>query len=416
LQTAFLPTANGISMESFSGKIKIDYELYPKEVLAELGQRHKSMYIGIPRETEFQEKRIPLTPNSVAGLVNYGFRVAVEKGAGEESNFNDDEFIEAGADIKYTKEDVFHADLILKSAPISAEEIPLLRQNQVIFSPILLPKQQKSQIKSMMDKRITAIAFEYVKDDYNTFPVMRSMSEIAGNYAILTAARYLSNDYGKGILLGGIAGQPPAKVLILGAGTVGESAAKAALALGASVQVFDDNIRRLYRLQNDLNLKLYTSVMDPINLAKNLARAHVVVGALKPVNGKTPLVVTEDMVKNMKAGSVFIDVSIDHGGCSETSRVSDHNNPVYTRHGVIHYCVPNIASNVSRTASYALSNILAPILKKASNAGGIENLLKSDAGLRHGAYLYKGALTKEFIAQKFDLKFTDLELLLSADF
>ncbi len=399
-----------------SGKVKVDYELYPKEVLAEMSHKKKSMYIGIPKETEFQEKRVPLTPNSVAALVNYGSRVVIEKGAGESSHFPDEEYIEAGADIKYSKQDVFSADLILKTGPIGAEEVSMLHQNQVLFSPILLPKLAKAHLKSMMEKRVTALAFEYVKGDYNSYPIMRSMSEIAGSYAILTAARYLSNDYGKGILLGGIVGQPPAKVLILGAGTVGESAAKAALGLGASVQVFDDNIYSLTRLQNDLGLKLYTSVMDPINLAKNIARAHVVVGALKPANGRTPLVVTEDMIRNMKKGSVFVDVSIDHGGCSETSRVTDHNNPVYTRHGVIHYCVPNIASNVSRTASYALSNIIAPIIKNATNAGSIENLLRNDTGLRHGAYLYKGALTKEFIAQKFELKFTDLELLLSADF
>lgn len=204
--------------------------------------------------------------------------------------------------------------------------------------------------------------------------------------------------------------------MILGAGTVGEAAAKSALALGASVQVFDDNIFRLSRLQKDLGNKIYTSVIDPVNLAKNISRSHVVIGALKPKNGKTPCVVTEDMVRSMKKDSVIIDVSIDNGGCFETSQVTNHDEPIFTKHGVIHYCVPNIASNVSRTASYALSNILSPMLKNAANAGGLENLIKTDTGILHGTYLYKGALTKEFIAKKFDLKFTDLELLLSADF
>jgi len=403
-------------MESILSKIKSEYALYPKEVLAEVETHKKSLFIGIPKETDYQEKRIPLTPNSVAALVNYGFKIAIEKDAGENANFSNEEYVQAGADVVYTKEDVFKADTILKSGPVNPNEITLLHTHQKILSPILLPNQTKHMIKSMMEKRITAIAFEYVKGDYNTYPFMRSMSEIAGNYAIMTAARYLSNEYGKGILLGGIAGQPPAKVMILGAGTVGEAAARAALSLGASVQVFDDNVYRLSRLQADLNNKIYTSVMDPINVLKNISRAHVVIGALKPKNGKTPRVVTEDMVRSMKKGSVIIDVSIDHGGCFETSMVTNHNEPVYTRHDVIHYCVPNIASNVSRTASYALSNILSPILKNAAQAGGIEPLLKYDDGLRHGAYLYKGALTKEFIAQKFDLKFTDLELLLSADF
>ncbi|MDB5226813.1 MAG: alanine dehydrogenase [Bacteroidota bacterium] len=403
-------------MESILGKIKSEYSLYTKEVLAAIDTNKKSLFIGIPTETDYQEKRIPLTPNSVAALVNYGFRIVIEKDAGEKSNFSNEEYLEAGADVVFSKEEVFKADAIIKSGPINAGEISLLHSHQIIISPILLPNQTKNMIKCMMEKRITAIAFEYVKGDYNSYPIMRSMSEIAGNYAILTAARYLSNEYGKGILLGGIAGQPPAKVMILGAGTVGEAAAKSALALGASVQVFDDNIFRLSRLQSDLGNKIYTSVMDPLNIAKNISRTHVVIGALKPKNGRTPCVITEDMVRSMKKGSVIIDVAIDHGGCFETSKVTNHDQPIYTKHDVIHYCVPNIASNVSRTASYALSNVLAPILKNAADAGGIEVLLRHDMGLLHGTYLYKGALTKEFIAQKFDLKFTDLDLLLSADF
>lgn len=403
-------------MESALGKIKTEYSLYTKEVLAAIGNNKKNLYIGIPRETDYQEKRVPLTPNSVAALVNYGFRIVLEKDAGEKSNFSNEEYLNAGAEILFSKEDVFKADVILKAGPVNSAEISLLHSHQVLISPILLPHQTKNMIKCMMEKRVTAIAFEYVKGDYNTYPFMRSMSEIAGSYAILTAARYLSNDYGKGVLLGGIAGQPPAKVMILGAGTVGESAARAALALGATVQVFDDNIYRLSRIQSDLGIKIYTSVMDPLNIAKNISRAHVVIGALKPRNGKTPCVITEDMVRSMKKGSVIIDVAIDHGGCFETSKVTNHDQPIYTRHDVIHYCVPNIASNVSRTASYAISNVLSPILKNAADAGGIEVLLKHDMGLLQGTYLYKGALTKEFIAQKFDLKFTDLELLLSADF
>lgn len=403
-------------MESILGKIKTEYALYTKEVLAEIGHQKKSITIGIPKETDYQEKRTPLTPNSVAALVNYGCRITLEKGAGEYAHFGDEEYLAAGADIVHSKEEVFKSSVILKSAPMNAAEISLLHNNQIVISPILLPHQTKNMFKCMSDKRVTAIAFEYVKGDYNSFPFMRSMSEIAGHYAILTAAKYLSNEYGPGILLGGISGQPPAKVLILGAGTVGETAAKAALSLGASVQVFDDNIYRLSRLQKNIGQRIYTSVFDPLNLAKNVSRSHVIIGALKAVNGRTPCVVTEDMVRSMKKGAVIIDVAIDQGGCLETSRVTSHDHPVYTQHGVVHYCVPNIASNVSRTASYSLSNILTPILKNAVNAGGIEQLLKSDAGMRHGAYLYKGAVTKDFIAQKFDMKYMDLELLLSADF
>lgn len=397
-------------------QLKRDFSLYPKEELADMSSNSKTLYIGIPNESSYQERRVPLTPNSVESLINRGNRVVIESGAGLASSFSDQEYTKVGADIAFSKDTLFKADIIVKSSPIQADEIPLLMPNQVVFSPILLPQQSATKIKHIMEKKIIALAYEYIKGDDGTNPFMRSMSEIAGNYAILTAAKYLSNEYGTGILLGGITGHPPAKVVIIGAGSVGEAAARAALGLGARVLVFDDNISRLMRLQNDLGRRIYTSVIDAGNLRDKIARAHVVIGALRPINGKTPRVVSEDMVASMKAGSVIIDVSIDHGGCFETSKTTDNAQPIFTKHGVIHYCVPNIASNVSRTASYALSNINTPLLKNLSDSGGIENLIKINAGARLGTYIYKGALTKEFIAQKIDAKFTNLELLLSADF
>jgi alanine dehydrogenase len=403
-------------LESTLHKIKKEFSLTPKEALAELMPIRKSLFIGIPKETAFQEKRIALTPNSVATLVNQGHRVLIEYGAGENANFDDEEYLNAGADLAYSKEDVFKAGILLKCAPLLPEEISLLHGGQVIFSPVLLPGMLKSTIKGMMEKKVTALSYEYIKSDYNHYPFTRSMGEIAGSYAILLAGKYLSHESGKGILLGGISGQPPCKVLILGAGAVGEASARAAIGMGAQVQVFDDNIFRLTRLQNHLGHKLYTSVIDPLNLKKNLSRADVLIGALNAIGGRTPCVVSESMVQGMKKGSVIIDVSIDHGGCVETSRVTDHDHPIFIKHGVIHYGVPNIASNVARTASYAMSNILAPMLRQISQTGGVEHMVRNHAGLRHGTYLYKGALTKEFIAQKFDLKFTDLELILSADF
>ena len=260
------------------------------------------------------------------------------------------------------------------------------------------------------------MAFEFIKGDHNIFPFIRTLSEIAGYHSIHIAAKYLSNEFGKGILLGSIAGHPPTKVVIIGAGAVGEAAARAALGLGAAVQVFDDDTFRLTRLQNILGHRIYTSVLDRDALKQKVSRAHVVIGALRAKNGKTPKVVTEQMVMGMKKSAVMIDVSIDHGGCFETSRVTSHNDPIFVKHDVIHYCVPNIASNVSRTASYAISNILSPILKEASEYGGIERYLRIHEGFRHGAYLYKGALTKDHLSKRFDLKFTDLELILSAAF
>lgn len=403
-------------MESTIQKIKKEFSLTPKEALAELLPIQKSLFIGIPKETAFQERRVALTPNSVATLVHQGHRVLMEYGAGEASNFDDEEYLNAGADLTYSKEDVFKAHIILKTAPVTPEELPLLQPAQTIFSPVLLPGMMKSTLKSMMQAKVNALSYEYIKSDYDHYPFTRSLGEIAGRYAILLAGKYLSNESGKGILLGGISGQPPCKVLIIGAGAVGESATRAALGLGAQVQVFDDNIYRLTRLQNHIGQTIYTSVIDPLNLKKNLSRADVVIGALNAVKGRTPCVVSESMVAGMKKGSVIIDVSIDHGGCVETSRVTDHEHPVFIKHGVIHYCVPNIASNVSRTASYAMSNILAPMLRSVAQNGGIEPYIRINPGFRHGVYLYKGMLTKQFIADKFELKFTDLDLILSTDF
>jgi len=345
-----------------------------------------------------------------------GHRIVIESGSGDASNFSDSDYIEAGAEIAHEKEKVFDADIILKVAPLLEKEISLVRDHQVIISPVLMPKLTREHLKRLMQKKITALAFEFIKGDHDIYPFIRTLSEIAGYQSILTAARYLSNEHGKGILLGSIAGHPPTKVVIVGAGGVGAAAARAALGLGATVQVFDDNIYRLMRLQNDLGQRIYTSVLDPQALKQKLSRAHVVIGAMRAKNGKTPVVISEEMVMSMKKSAVIIDVSIDHGGCCATSTVTNHNDPIFVKHGVIHYCVPNISSNVSRTASYAISNILSPILKEAAHAGGVEKLLRYHTGFCHGAYLYKGALTKEHLSKRFDLKYTDLELILSAAF
>lgn len=397
-------------------RLQKEYSLAPKEALAEVSSSNKKLYIGIPCETGYQERRIALTPNSVRSLCDLGHRIVIESGAGDASNFSDAEYIESGAEIVQDKNKVFDADILLKVAPIMEKEIGMMRDHQILLSPLLMPKLTKDQVKRMMQKKITAFAFEYIKGDHDVYPFIRTLSEIAGIQSILIAAKYLSNEYGKGILLGSVAGHPPTKVVIIGAGGVGESAARAAIGLGATVQIFDDNIYRLMRIQHSLGQKVYTSVLDPRALRQKLSRAHVVIGAVRPERGRTPKIVNEDMVMSMKKGAVVIDVSIDHGGCFETSRVTNHNEPIYTIFDVIHYCVPNIASNVSRTATYAISNILSPMLKEAARFGGIEKFMHIHPGFRHGAYLYKGALTKQHIAEQFELKYTDLDLILSAAF
>jgi alanine dehydrogenase len=373
------------------------------------------LHIGIPRETAFQENRIALTPEAVGVLVSNGHEVVLEHKAGEGSHFTDKDYSEAGARIVYEKAEVYKSPILVKSAPVVEEDLPLLQMNQVIISPIHLSVLKASILQKMMDKKITAISFENLKDDSDSYPIVRSMSEIAGSAVMLIAGQYLSSSHhGKGVLLGGITGVPPAKVVILGAGIVGEYAARAALALGASVKVFDSSVYRLKRLQNNIGHRLWTSVIEPRILAKQIKTCEVAVGALYTPGTRTPVVVTEEMVSNMRPGSVIIDVSIDRGGCFETSEITTHENPVFTRYGVIHYCVPNIPSGFARTASQAISNVLMPLLLEAGDEGGFENLVWHKIHLRNGIYLFKGALTNFYLSERFDLKFTDLNLLIAS--
>jgi len=373
------------------------------------------LHIGIPKETAFQENRISLTPEAVGVLVSNGHNVIIEHNAGEAAHFRDRDYSEAGARIVYDKAEVCKAPILVKSAPVVEADIPHLQFNQVIISPIHLSAMKAEFLQKMMEKRITAISFENLKDDSDSLPIVRSMSEIAGSAVMLIAAQYLSSaNHGKGVLLGGISGIPPTKVIILGAGIVGEFAARAALALGASVKVFDNSVYRLKRLQNNIGQRMWTSVMEPRILAKQLKTCEVAVGALGSQSGRTPVVVTEEMVSNMRSGSVIIDVSIDRGGCFETSEITSHEQPIFMKYGVIHYCVPNIPSGFARTASQAISNVLMPLLLEAGEEGGFENLVWHKVHLRSGIYLFKGALTNFHLSQRFDLKYTDLNLLIAS--
>jgi len=373
------------------------------------------LHIGIPKETAFQENRIALTPDAVGVLISNGHHVVIEHHAGDAAHFRDKDYSEAGAKIVYDKAEVFKAPILVKSAPIVDEDLPHLQLNQQIISPIHMSVMKAELLEKMMEKRITGISFEALRDDSGTYPIVRSMSEIAGSSVMLIAAQYLSSaNHGKGVLLGGISGIPPTKVIILGAGIVGEYAARAALALGASVKVFDNSVYRLKRLQNNIGHRLWTSVIEPRILAKQLKTCEVAVGALGTQGGRTPVVVTEEMVSNMRPGSVVIDVSVDRGGCFETAEITTHEHPIFLKYGVIHYCVPNIPSGFARTASQAISNVLMPLLLEAGEEGGFENLVWHKVHLRTGIYLFKGALTNFHLSQRFDLKYTDLNLLIAS--
>ncbi len=387
--------------------------LLPKEEMLEIARKKGVLYIGIPKETSFQERRVALVPEAISLLVANGHRVLVESKSGEGSHFTDNDYSEAGAEICYDRKQVFSCDIIFKVAPVSEEEVELMPGHQTLISALQISIQPKEILQKLIQKKVTAVAWDYIRDETGGFPVVRTMGEIAGTTSMLVAGELLSSfNNGKGIMLGGIAGVQPTEVVVIGAGTVGEYATRAALGLGASVKVFDNSLTRLRRLQNDLGARVYTSVIQPKVLAKSLMRADVVIGALRAPLGRTPCVVTEEMIENMKADSVVIDVSIDQGGCFETSRVTNHNNPTFEKHGVIHYCVPNIASRVSRTASFALSNIFSPILVDMGDKGGCGDLIARDLGFRSGVYIYKGILTSEVLGKVFDLKYKDIELLL----
>lgn len=379
--------------------------------------RHQQLYIGIPKETTLQENRVALTPHSVATLTANGHRVVLEAGAGSFSKYSDLEYSEAGADIAADRETVFRAELLLKVAPPTLEEIDLMRPNQIVISPIHLPLMEIAYIKLLQKKRVIALAMEYIRDDEtNIFPIVNVMSEIAGISGMLIAAELLSTTQGgKGVLLGGIAGVPPAKVIILGAGVAAEYATRTALGLGAEVRIFDDNVYNLMRLQNRVGRQLHTSVINPFHLKEQLLTADVAVGAIHSAHGRSPVIVSEDIVRQMKPGSVIVDISIDQGGCFETSEMTTHDQPTRIKHGVIHYGVPNIPSRVARTASDAISNILTTLLLKAET-GGVQSLITAHEGLRNGVYTYKGSLTNAYLGERFQIKHTSIDLLITSDY
>lgn len=373
------------------------------------------LFLGIPKETAFSENRIALTPEAVAVLVANGHRVIMETKAGEGSSYTDKDYSEAGAKIAYDKKEVYEADILVKSAPVSEAECELLKYGQYIISPIHLAVMKSEILEKMMEKKITALSFENLKDETGHNPIVRSMSEIAGSAVMLIAGQYLSNaNQGKGVLVGGISGIPPTKVIIIGAGIVGEYAARTALAMGASVKVFDNDIYRLKRMQNNIGVRMWTSVIEPKILGKQLKTCDVAVGALRGNGGRTPLVVTEEMVSQMRPGTVIVDVSIDRGGCFETSEVTTHEKPVFKKYDVIHYCVPNIPSGFARTASQAISNVLMPLLLETAAEGGVEKLIWYKLNIRSGIYLFKGSLTNFYLSERFELKYTDLNLLIAS--
>ncbi|MEI6900478.1 MAG: alanine dehydrogenase, partial [Bacteroidota bacterium] len=374
-----------------------------------------NLTIGVPKESTNQENRVPLVPDGVNLLAHHGHQVVIESGAGEAAHFSDHEYSEAGARIVPSCDEVYKSDLIMKISPVTPEEIEILHPKQTLFSALMMGIQKEEYFRRLMGKKVTAIAFEMIRDKAQSFPVIRAMSELAGSTSVFIAAEFLSNpDYGKGRMFGGFTGINPSEVVIIGAGTVGEYAARSAMGLGALVKVFDNSVFRLRRLQNNIGFRVYTSILHQKVLFDSLKTADVAIGAIHSKSGRSPCLVSEEMVAAMKEGSVIIDISIDQGGCFETSRPTNHKNPVFNFHGVTHYCVPNIASRIPHTASQALNNIFVPMILDIGTEGGIENFIKYDTGVRKGVYLYNGISTNAHLSKYFNLPFQDIDLLMAA--
>jgi len=387
-------------------------DLLPKPEMLEVKTKKDRLYIGIPKETYFEEKRICLVPSAVKLLTANGHRIIMEAGAGEGTNYSDRDYAEAGAKISYHAKEVFASNIILKLEPPSLDAIGMMHTQSVLFSALQIKTQKKAYFNALAKKRITAIAFDYIQDNHGVFPLVNSLSEIAGIASILIASELMnSTGIGNGLILGNIGGVPPSKVVIIGAGTVAEFAARSALGLGAQVEVFDNSLTKLRNLQHKLNFPIATSTLQPKNLLKSLIDCDVAIGAIRGET-RTPVVVSESMVEQMKKGAVVVDVSIDNGGCFETSEVTTHSNPTRVKHDVIHYCVPNIPSRYSRTASVSISNIFTPYLLNIGEEGGLENAARFDKSLQKGMYFYHGILSNKTIADWFNLPFTDINLLI----
>ncbi len=387
-------------------------QLLPQEETLEVLKQKGELFIGIPNENQYQEKRICLTPDAVNALTSNGHRVLMEAGAGESASYTDKEYTEAGAKITRDTKKVFSCPLLLKVEPPTLSEIQLMNPQATIISALQIKTRSKEYFEELAKKRITAIAFEYIRDEDGKYPAVRSLSEIAGIASVLIASEIMAaTNQGNGLMFGNISGVPPIEVVIVGAGTVGEFAARSALGLGANVKVFDNSLTKLRNIQTNLKQTIYTCTLQPKNLLKSLKRCDVAIGAVRG-SDRSPIVVSSTMVEHMKKGSVIIDVSIDMGGCFETSELTTHDKPTREKFGVIHYGVPNIPARYPRTSSVSISNIFTPYLLKIGEDGGLENSLRFDRGLRNGLYMYHGILTNKSVGEWFDLKYSDINFLI----
>jgi len=367
------------------------------------------MVIGVPKEIKPGENRIAIVPGGVETLVHKGHTVIIEKGAGLGSGFSDEDYIEAGAQIVQKHEDVFaEAELLLKVKEPLPKEYNLLRERQIIFTYLHLAASEELT-RNLQKRKIIGIAYETVQTENGFLPLLAPMSEIAGRMAPQEGAKYLEETYGgRGILLGGVAGVPPASVVILGGGNVGYNAARIALGMGASVTVLDINPHKLRMLDEIFQGRVTTMIADSYNLRMVISYADLLIGAVLVPGAKAPKLITREMLKTMRPGAVLVDVSIDQGGCAETSRPTIHSHPIYKEEGIIHYTVTNMPGAVPRTATRALTlNTLSYVLEIAEKGWG--KAVKENVSLAKGVNLVEGKITYKAVAEAFNLSYTLLK-------
>ncbi|WP_313092101.1 alanine dehydrogenase [Chryseobacterium flavum] len=383
-------------------------ELMPKEEKLEVIKKGKQFSIGIPKETCLNERRTCITPDAVQVLVEHGHEIIIESGAGQGSFFTDLQYSESGARITNDPKEAFGQDLILKVNPPTEDEIEYMKPNTYLVSALQINLRDKEYFLKLAEKKINAIAFEFIVDEYKQLSLVRLVGEIAGTVSILYASELLA--LSNGLMLGGITGVRPAEVVILGAGIVGEFATKAAIGLGAGIKVFDNSLSKLRRLHTMVDSRVPTSIIDPKELSKSLRRADVVIGALPRLN-MAPIV-TEDMVMKMKKGSVIIDITIDNGKVIETSELTTMEDPYIIKHGVIHCGLPNLTSRMPRTTTKAISNFFLSYILNYDEEGGFENMLIRKNEMKQSLYMYKGRHTKKIICDRFGLTYHDINLLI----
>ncbi|MEZ4702060.1 MAG: alanine dehydrogenase [Rhodothermales bacterium] len=396
--------------------IAVEGALRTKERPISLRSEHNALRIGIPKEMSNEERRVALTPGGVRTLVSNDHQVFVQKGAGELSHFKDQEYADAGAELMASPADLYSTcNLIVKVGPPTLGELDLIQEKQILFSALHLGSTTPDILRKLTELSVTGIGFEFIRDSDNTFPIVQMMHEIMGSMSVQIAARYLeSSEGGQGIMLGGISGVPPSTVVILGAGTIGEWAARTALGYGAQVIVLDNDLGALRSVEYFLNRRVFTAMASEQYILESIRKADVVIGAAMTSGQRAPLLVTEEMVRKMKPGSVIVDVVIDQGGCIETSRPTTHSEPTYREYDVIHYCVPNMPSNAARTATYALTNVLVPYIIQIGEVGNMNEALWRNVGLRNGTYAYRRFITKKSLSSMFGIAHRDIELLIAS--